>query len=167
MEMAWRVCPRCSGRKARAEVTGRDVSDATIMLDAPVRPVAPAPAPVAPTWVALLSASSGPVWWVVHPLATHVVAATTDAAEVEVWTVTVLAATDVAAPQTEWLTVTVDLALTRDGWRVESIRDRPGPSPMLGPRDQPWDAAPFTDALDGFDRLEGGPLDEPAQVVAP
>ena len=60
MEMAWRVCPRCSGREARAEVTGRDLTDATIMLDAPVRPPAPTPAVVAPTWVALLSATSGP-----------------------------------------------------------------------------------------------------------
>ena len=32
----------------------------------------------------------------------------------------------------------------------EKTKYRPG---------QPWDAAPFTDALDGFARLEGGPLD--------
>jgi len=106
-----------------------------------------------------LGLSPGPVWWVVHPLATRVAAFTPRVAEVEVWAVTVLAAVDVAAPQTEWLTVTVDLAWDGERWRVESIRDRPGPSPMLGPRDQPWDAAPFTDALDGFQRLEGGPLD--------
>lgn len=106
-----------------------------------------------------LGLSPGPVWWVVHPLASRVAALTPQAAEVEVWAVTVLAAVDVAAPQTEWLTVTVDLAWGEGGWRVESIRDRPGPSPMLGPRDQPWDAAPFTEALDGFARLEGGPLD--------
>jgi hypothetical protein len=106
-----------------------------------------------------LGLSPGPVWWVVHPLASRVAAFTPQAAEVEVWAVTVLAAVDVAAPQTEWLTVTVDLAWIEGGWRVDSIRDRPGPSPMLGPRDQPWDAAPFTEALDGFARLEGGPLD--------
>jgi hypothetical protein len=107
-----------------------------------------------------LGLSSGPVWWLVHPLASRVTAFTPQAAEVEVWAVTVLAAVDVAAPQTEWLTVTVDLAWSVEGWEVESIRDRPGPSPMLGPRDQPWDAAPFSDALDGFARLEGGPLDD-------
>jgi len=107
-----------------------------------------------------LGLSAGPVWWVVHPLATRVAAFTPTAAEVEVWAVTVLAAVDVAAPQADWLTVTVDLAWSEGGWWVESIRDRPGPSPMLGARDQAWDAAPFTDALDGFDRLEGGPLDE-------
>ena len=106
-----------------------------------------------------LGLSPGPVWWVVHPLASRVAAFTPHAAEVEVWAVTVLAAVDVAAPQAEWLTVTVDLAWTGGGWRVESIRDRPGPSPMFGPRDAPWDAAPFTEALDGFARLEGGPLD--------
>lgn len=107
-----------------------------------------------------LGLSPGPVWWVVHPLATRVAAFTPRAAEIEVWAVTVLAAVDVAAPQAEWLTVTVDLAWDGGGWQVESIRDRPGPSPMLGPRDQPWDAAPFAEALDGFARLEGGPLDE-------
>jgi hypothetical protein len=106
-----------------------------------------------------LGLSPGPVWWVVHPLAARVAAFTPREAEVEVWAVTVLAAVDVAAPQTEWLTVTVDLAWGGGRWRVESIRDRPGPSPMLGPRDQPWDAAPVTDALDGFSRLEGGPLE--------
>jgi hypothetical protein len=81
-----------------------------------------------------LGLSPGPVWWVVHPLATRVAAFTPRAAEVEVWAVTVLAAVDVAAPQAEWLTVTVDLAWDGEGWRVESIRDRPGPYPMLGPR---------------------------------
>lgn len=106
-----------------------------------------------------LGESPGPVWWVVHPLATRVVASTPSAAEVEVWVVTVLAAVGVAAPQAEWLTVTLDLAWTDGGWRVESIRDRPGPSPMLGPRDQPWDAAPFATGLDGFTRLDGGPVD--------
>lgn len=60
MEMAWRVCPKCSGRKAHAEVTGRDVTDVTILREAPARPMAAAPAPAAPTWVALLSAASGP-----------------------------------------------------------------------------------------------------------
>jgi hypothetical protein len=109
-----------------------------------------------------LGLSPGPVWWVVHPLASRVVGFASDAAQVEVWAVTVLAAVDIAAPQAEWLTVTVDLAWAGERWLVESIRDRPGPSPMLGPRDQPWDAAPFTDALDGFERLEGGPLDEAA-----
>lgn len=107
-----------------------------------------------------LGLSPGPVWWVVHPLASRVLDFTPQAAQVEVWAVTILAAVDVAAPQAEWLTVTVDLAWDGEGWLVESIRDRPGPSPMLGPRDQPWDAAPFADALDGFARLEGGPLDE-------
>jgi hypothetical protein len=109
-----------------------------------------------------LGLSMGPVWWVVHPLASRVVDFTPHAAEVDVWAVTVLAAVDVAAPQTEWLTVSVDLAWMDDSWRVESIRDRPGPSPMLGPRDQPWDAAPFTEALDGFARLQGGMLDAEA-----
>lgn len=106
-----------------------------------------------------LGRSPGAVWWVVHPLATRVVSFTPGGAEVEVWTVTVLAAVDVAAPQAEWLTVSVELAWTAGGWRVESIRDRPGPSPMLGPRDQPWDAAPFAEALEGFERLDGGRLD--------
>ena len=34
----------------------------------------------------------------------------------------------------------------------------PGPTPLSGPQDQPWDAVPFDDALDGFTRLDGEPV---------
>jgi hypothetical protein len=102
-----------------------------------------------------LSLSPGPVWWIVHPLATRVASITSTAAEIEVWTVTVLSAVEIAAPQTEWLTVTVDLHHDGDRWLVEAIRDRPGPTPALGPGDDPWDAAPLADRLDGFVRLDG------------
>ncbi len=57
MQMAWRTCPRCSGSRARADLTGRDVADATVILAPAQRPT---PAPVAPPeWVALLTATSG------------------------------------------------------------------------------------------------------------
>jgi hypothetical protein len=102
-----------------------------------------------------LELSRGPVWWIVHPLATHLVEGELTAAQVEVWAVTVLSAVDIAAPQAEWMTFTVDLAFEDDEWRVEGLRDRPGPSPALGPHDQPWDAAPFAVGLDGFERLDG------------
>lgn len=57
MEMAWRTCPRCTGRTARAEVTGRDMADATVILGAP--PVK-APPPPPPDWVAQLVVTAGP-----------------------------------------------------------------------------------------------------------
>ena len=49
------------------------------------------------------------------------------------WTVTVLSAEDVAAPQSEWITVTIDLAWVDGDWRVDAVRDTPGPTPMSGP----------------------------------
>jgi hypothetical protein len=102
-----------------------------------------------------LAESSGPVWWLVRPLAWRMASFSADGASIAVWTVTVLSAAGVAAPQTEWMTVTVDLAWTEAGWRVDAIRDRPGPTPMTGPQDDPWDAQRFDDGLDGFTRLDG------------
>jgi hypothetical protein len=102
-----------------------------------------------------LANSSGPVWWLVHPLAWRVESYSPDSASIAVWIVTLLSATGVAAPQTAWMTVTVDLAWVNDRWRVDAVRDRPGPTPMTGPQDDPWDAQRFDDSLDGFHRLDG------------
>ncbi len=101
-----------------------------------------------------LAASPGRVWWLVRPLAWNVAHFGVDEASVSVWTVTLLSAEEVAAPQTEWITVTADLVLTDGDWRVEAVRDTPGPTPMTGPKDIPWDAVPFDDALDGFTRMD-------------
>jgi hypothetical protein len=105
-----------------------------------------------------LGASPGRVWWLVRPLAWAVQHFDPDRARVAVWVVTVLSAAEVAAPQTEWMTVTLDLTWMDGDWRVEAVRDSPGPTPMTGPRDQPWDAVPFDEALDGFTRLDGEPV---------
>jgi len=57
MQMTWRTCPRCTGQKARDEVAGRDMADATVILGAsPVK----APPPPPPDWVAQLVATAGP-----------------------------------------------------------------------------------------------------------
>ena len=104
-----------------------------------------------------LAQSPGRVWWLVHPLAWRVETHSPDEATVAVWTVTVLAASEVAVPQSAWITVTVDLEWVGGAWRVGAVRDRPGPTPMTGPRDEPWDSRPFDDALEGFTRL----LEEP------
>ncbi len=105
-----------------------------------------------------LVASPGRVWWLVRPLAWNVTRFGVDEASVSVWTVTVLSAAEVAAPQAEWITVTVDLAWIAGDWRVEAVRDTPGPTPMAGPKDIPWDAVPFDDALAGFTRVDGEAL---------
>ena len=102
-----------------------------------------------------LGKSSGRIWWLVRPLAYQVEDKGTAQARVSVWVVTILAAEEVAAPQTEFITVTVDLAWVDGDWRVDSIRDMPGPTPLTGPHDQPWDAEPFDRSLDGFTRLDG------------
>lgn len=105
-----------------------------------------------------LTASAGPIWWIVRPLATRVESFKPDRARVSVWTVTVLSAADVALPQSEWVTVTVELVWSDDDWLVEAITDFAGPTPMLGPRDQPWQPEALDDALAGFERVEVGEL---------
>jgi hypothetical protein len=102
-----------------------------------------------------LEESPGRVWWLVRPLAYQVEDQGTAQARVSVWVITILAAEQVAAPQTEFITVTVDLAWVDGDWRADSIRDTPGPTPVTGPHDQPWDAEPFDRSLDGFTRLDG------------
>ena len=105
-----------------------------------------------------LGTSPGRVWWLVRPLAWRVERYSPDEASVAVWTVTVLSAEGVAAPQTEWITVTVDLAWVDGDWRVDAVRDTPGPTPQTGPKDQPWDAGPFDESLAGFTRMDGEEL---------
>ena len=100
-----------------------------------------------------LAKSEGPVWWWVDPLAWRVEAYSDARASVAVWAVTVLSAQGVAVPQSEWMTVTVDLEWVEGDWRVTAIGDRPGPTPIASPRDEPWDAVPFAGALEGFTRL--------------
>lgn len=104
-----------------------------------------------------LGQSQGPVWWLVRPLAWRVDDFRDSEARVSVWTVTILSAAGVAAPQSEYLIVTLDLAWVGGAWRVDGVRDAPGPTPITGPQDQPWDAEPFDQALDGFTRIDGEP----------
>ena len=104
-----------------------------------------------------LARSSGRIWWLVRPLAWRVDSFRDTEARVSVWTVTILSAAGVAAPQSEFLTVTLDLAWVDGDWRVDGVRDTPGPTPITGPKDQPWDAEPFDEALDGFTRMDSEP----------
>jgi hypothetical protein len=101
--------------------------------------------------------SPGRVWWLVRPLAWRVEHFDAESASVSVWAVTVLSAQQVAVPQAEWITVTVSLVWVDAEWRVDAVRDTPGPTPINSARDQPWDAVPFDDALTGFTRLDGEP----------
>ena len=105
-----------------------------------------------------LTKSSGRIWWLVRPLAWRVDDFRDGEARVSVWTVTILSAAGVAAPQSEFVTVTLDLAWIDNDWRVNGVRDTPGPTPITGPHDQPWDAEPFDDALDGFTRVDEDPV---------
>lgn len=105
-----------------------------------------------------LGAASGRVWWLVRPLAWRVDEFRSNQARVSVWTVTILSASEVAAPQAEYLTVVLDLAWVEGDWRVDAVRDSPGPTPMTGPQDQPWDAEPFDEALAGFTRMDREPV---------
>lgn len=101
-----------------------------------------------------LTAAAGPIWWIVRPLATKVVSHGPSEAVVEIWVVTVLSAADVAMPQSDWRTITLELEWQRGAWRVDAVTDVAGPTPMLGPRDRPWAPEELDEALAGFVRLE-------------
>jgi hypothetical protein len=101
-----------------------------------------------------LRAADGRIWWLVRPLAWRLERAG-DAARVEVWSLGVLSAAGVAAPQAEWSTLTFDLLWVDDEWRIDGLTDEPGPTPMTGPADDPWDARQLDATLAGFTRLDG------------
>lgn len=103
-----------------------------------------------------LAGANGRLWWVVRPLAWRVDRFGGESARVAVWLVTVLSATGIAAPQAEFVTVSLDLERIHGRWRVSDVSDRPGPTPITGAKDQPWDAEPFDAALAGFTRLGEG-----------
>ncbi len=100
-----------------------------------------------------LARSPGRIWWLVRPLAWRVESFGPQRAQVSVWTVSVLSAADVALPQSDWFTTTLDLAWENAAWRLVATRDAPGPTPQLGGRDSAWKSGPFDHALAGFARV--------------
>jgi hypothetical protein len=100
------------------------------------------------------SVITGRVWWLVRPLAWKVEASTAPGSAGR------------ASPSCRRrgccsaveLTVTVDLSWVDGDWRVGAVRDAPGPTPMTGPNDRPWDAVPFDETLSGFTRMDGEPV---------
>jgi hypothetical protein len=106
-----------------------------------------------------LADASGRIWWLVRPLAWRMDRFRRGEARVSVWNVTVLSAAGVAAPQSEFVTVTLDLVWIEGGWRLDGVRTDPGPTPMTGPKDQPLDAERFDAALDGFTRIDEEPVE--------
>lgn len=104
-----------------------------------------------------LARSPGRIWWVVSPLAWRVDSFVGDRAQISVWTVSVLSATDVAMPQADWATTSLDLEWTGTRWRLVATRDTAGPTPQLGGRDDAWQPEPFDDALAGFTRVGAEP----------
>jgi hypothetical protein len=104
-----------------------------------------------------LGESQGPVWWLVRPLAWRVETSTTPGAGVGVDRDDPVGR-GVAAPQSEFLTVTLDLCVGRRRLARRRRARHPGPTPMTGPQDQPWDAEPFDETLEGFTRIDGEPV---------
>lgn len=100
-----------------------------------------------------LAATPGRVWWLVRPLASSVERFQPHTARVVVWTVTVLSAADVALPQADWARVAVDLVWEAGAWRVQAVTETPGPTPMTGTKDRPWQPEPLDEALQGFQRV--------------
>ncbi len=100
-----------------------------------------------------LARSPGRVWWLVRPLASRVERLEPTSARVVVWTMTMLSAADVALPQADWARVSVELVWAGGAWRAQSIAEVPGPTPMVGTKDRPWQPEPFDEALGGFERI--------------
>lgn len=100
-----------------------------------------------------LRASTGRIWWIVRPLAWRVEAFDSDRASVSVWTVSILSASDVALPQSDWFTSRFDLEWFAGRWLLAATSEEPGPTLQLGGRDKPWQPEPFDDALAGFTRV--------------
>lgn len=100
-----------------------------------------------------LRRSAGRIWWLVRPLAWRIENFGGDRASVSVWTVSVLSASDVAVPQSDWFTSLYDLQWVDGRWLLTATRDEPGPTPQLGGRDEPWQPEPFDESLTGFTRV--------------
>lgn len=100
-----------------------------------------------------LRRTSGRVWWLVRPLAWRLDSYGDTDARLSVWTVSVLSATGVAVPQSDWRTLSLTLRWEIGTWRVAAVSDRPGPTPTVGGRDVPWQAEPFDTGLRGFHRI--------------
>lgn len=103
-----------------------------------------------------LAGASGPVWWLVRPLASRVDSFDAATAQVVVWVVSVLSAPGVALPQAKWMRVSLELAWETGAWRVSGISEAAGPTPASPAGNQPSSAQSFGAALAGFDRVGSG-----------
>ncbi|MDP1804068.1 MAG: hypothetical protein Q8K72_02775, partial [Acidimicrobiales bacterium] len=100
-----------------------------------------------------LAGAPGAVWWLVRPLAWRATPIVGDSMSVSVWTVSILAARDLASPQTTFRTTTIDLTRAQGRWLVADLTSNVGPTPDLGPGALPDDSRTFDRALDGYTRI--------------
>jgi hypothetical protein len=100
-----------------------------------------------------LQGATGPVWWIVCPLASRVETFDGHHATVSVWEIQILAARDVAAPQSRYRTVQVDLEWTQGRWLVSDLNEADGPAATPAPGEEAWDSHTFDQALEGFTRV--------------
>lgn len=100
-----------------------------------------------------LSGATGPVWWLVRPLAWRVEAFDGRHARVSVWEIQILAARDVAAPQSRYRTVEVDLEWSDGRWLLSDLAEADGPAATPAPGEEVWDSHTFDQALEGFTRV--------------
>jgi hypothetical protein len=103
-----------------------------------------------------LSASPGPVWWVLAPLAVRVEAFHPPSASVDVWVASLLSAPGVVEPTAGFSRVSVGLELVGGTWKLVSIGSSPGPTPMLAPADPPSSAGALGATLAGYAPVPAG-----------
>lgn len=97
-----------------------------------------------------LRSGSGSIVFRQGVLATRLVAATAEAATVEVWSVGVLTRRGIAPPQAGWRTSRLELVWERGDWHIDRETIEPGPAPVLDDSAVPATADQLLDALDGF-----------------
>jgi hypothetical protein len=102
---------------------------------------------------ASLATATGPVWWLVRPLAWQVESFDGTHATVSVWVVRILSARDVAAPQSSYATIEIDLEWSTKRWLIDDLTEARGPTPAAAPAEAAWGSRELDMALDGFTRV--------------
>lgn len=100
-----------------------------------------------------LQGAAGPVWWIIRPLAWRVETFDGHRATVSVWEIQILAARDVAAPQSRYRTLQIDLEWTEGRWLISDLNESNGPAATPAPGEEAWDSRTFDQALEGFTRV--------------
>ena len=92
-------------------------------------------------------------WWSFIPARYRVVEFSESAATVELWGVTIATGPKIQGVEETWITGSLDLSWTSNGWRISGEDSVAGPTPELLTSEDNRDAS----VLDGFSEYRDGP----------